>query len=232
MLRLITALAKSSQLRFVSPLEKLFLTIIPIIILSFTKDIYVIVFNIVFFIILHIAYKNNLKIVFEFTSEIAGFVAFSSLTFVFTYGLPYVGVIILKSISAGLCLSFLSLTTPMDDIFYVLSKINFLKDFCDIGKSMFRFIMLLQDEYHLLYISVKSRNGFDTFKLKVVNTGKIAALLFVNTMRRWKDIKDGINSRCYTGSISYISKEFSFSIKRFLFICLYVGLLLALIIEG
>lgn len=221
MLKLIAALSRSSKLSKIHPNEKIVLAIFPIIIMGFARSPLPIIFNIVFFLVFHIKAKNNLKIAFKFTIEIAIFTSFSCIALIFDYGLDYIVIIILKSISAGLCLSFFSLTTPLDDVFYVVSKYNFLRDICDIAKSMERFIIVIEDEYNILYNSVKSRSGFDSFKLKIKNTGKIAALLFVNTMRRWKDIKDGINSRCYTGSMPYLTKTFNFSIYRFIAILGY-----------
>lgn len=227
MLKLIAALSRSSKLSKIHPNEKIVLAIFPIIIMGFARSPLPIIFNIVFFLIFHIKAKNNLKIAFKFTIEIAIFALFSCIALIFDYGLDYIVIIILKSISAGLCLSFFSLTTPLDDVFYVVSKYNFLRDICDIAKSMERFIIVIEDEYNILYNSVKSRSGFDSFKLKIKNTSKIAALLFVNTMRRWKDIKDGINSRCYTGSMPYLTKTFNFSIYRFIAILGYNIVLVA-----
>jgi cobalt/nickel transport system permease protein len=78
----------------------------PIIMIGFTKNPIIIIGNIIFFVIMHKMAENNMKIVLKFTSHIAVFAAFSSLTFVFDYGIKYVGIILLKSLSAGLCLSF------------------------------------------------------------------------------------------------------------------------------
>ena len=68
-----------------------------------------------------------------------------------------------------------------------------------------------------MYLSMKSRGGFGTFSSKIKDTGKLAALLFVNTMERWKSIKEGINSRCYIGYMPYLGKTFILSKKKFNF---------------
>ena len=170
---------------------------------------------------MHKMAENNMKIVLKFTSHIAVFAAFSSLTFVFDYGIKYVGIILLKSLSAGLCLSFLSLTTPIDQILYLISKNQHLKDMCDIAKSMERFLVLINEEYNIMYLSMKSRGGFGTFSSKIKDTGKLAALLFVNTMERWKSIKEGINSRCYIGYMPYLGEDFILSKKNLILACSY-----------
>ena len=107
MLKLILALSRTSRISNVHPVEKVFLSIFPIIIIGFTHKVIPVIINIIIFIILHMICKNNRAIVIKFAIEIATFAAISSITFVFDYGVSYCGVIILKSLSAGLCLSFL-----------------------------------------------------------------------------------------------------------------------------
>ncbi|WP_125153201.1 cobalt ECF transporter T component CbiQ [Clostridium rectalis] len=221
MLKLIMALSKRNRITNVHPIEKIFLSIMPIIIMGFVKNPIIIIGNILFFVGLHLFLRNNMKIVTKFSLEIALFAAFSSITFVFDYGFKYTGVIVLRSLSAGLCLSLFSLTTPIDQVLYLLSKSNWLRDICDIAKSMERFLVLINEEYSIMYCSMKSRGGFDSFSSKIKNTGKMAALLFINTMDRWKNISDGINSRCYRGYMPYISESFDYSNTRLVLILLY-----------
>ncbi len=53
--------------------------------------------------------KNNKRIFTRVTLEVTAFAAISSITFVFDYGIVYTLTLILKSVSAGLCLSFFHL---------------------------------------------------------------------------------------------------------------------------
>lgn len=229
MLKLIMALSRINRLTNIHPAEKVLLSILPIIVIGFSHTAFPIMINIIVIILLHAYSRNNKKIVTKFTLEIGAFAAFSSITFIFDYGISYCGVILLKSLSAGLCLSFFSLTTPIDDVLLILSRHNYLRDLCDITKSMERFLVVIDEEYHILYNSIKARGGFDGVKLKIRNTGKMAGLLFINTMNRWKSIKDGLDSRGYRGYTPYLTKEFDFSIFRFGVISLYI-IVLALLI--
>lgn len=126
-------------------------------------------------------------------------------------------------------MAFFSLTTPIDDSLHVFSKFNCLKDICDIAKTMERFLIVIDDERHIIYNSIKSRGGFDGFKLKIVNTGKMAGLLFVNTMNRWQNIKEAIESRGYRGYMPYLDKNFDFSRIRFFLINTYLLSLILII---
>lgn len=221
MIRIIDAFSRISKLKAVHPIEKIILCILPIIFLNFSRSIFPLILNILFFLVLHIKFKNPLSIVRNFILGLMSFSLISSIPIYFDYGLAYCILINLKAASAGMSFSFLVLTTPLDDILYLFSKYELLRDICDVTKSLERFLILIEDEYMILYHSIKARGGFDSFSLKIKNTGKMAGLLFVNTMKRWKDIKDGIDSRGYKGYTCYLSRDFKHSFTRFLFICAY-----------
>lgn len=226
MFKLVSILSKNSKIAHIHPIEKILLAVMPIILMGYSNSIYPLIFNILVFALLHVVCKNPFKIVWKFTLATAAFASISSITLIFDYGWYYCVILVLRTLSSGMCLSYLALTTPMDDLLYFCSKNTYLKDISDIAKSMERFIMLIEDEYIVLYNAIKSRNGFSSFSLKIRNTGKMAGLLFVNTMKRWQDIKNAINTRCYKGDMSYLQKEFDYSMVRIALILLYNGSLL------
>lgn len=228
MFKLVSAYAKRTPLSKIHPLEKIILSILPIIILGFSNNIVIIFINIIVLILIHIKSKNPVKIVLKFSLGIATFASISCITFVFDYGFTFCLIIILKSLSGGLCLAYLSLTTPLDDVLYFAAKINLLRDVCDITKSMERFLFLIEDEFSILQNAMKSRGGFDSLMLKVKSSGKLSGVLFINTLRKWSEIKDGINSRCFNGYIPYMEKCYSFSVWRVLIIIGYNAFLIAL----
>jgi cobalt/nickel transport system permease protein len=164
--------------------------------------------------------------VVKFAVTLTLFGLISTITFVFDYGIYYSLVVVLKTLSGAMALSFLALTTPIDDIFYFTSKMHWLSDITDIAKNMERFIVLIEDEYHIMYKAMVVRGGFGSFKAKIHDTGKLAGLLFVNSMNRWREIKDSIDARCSRGCMAYIRKEFAFSTLR---VALCVGYCLVLV---
>ncbi len=222
MVKLIISLAKLNKISHYHPVEKLMISIIPIIIIGFCNTTFPIIVNILAFLILHVICENNKKVVTKYILAVAAFTSFSSLTLVFDYGIKYILIVFLRGLSSGFCLSFLALTTPIDDILFILSKNSWLKDMCDIAKTMERFLIVIYDEYYILYKSMKSRGGFQGINHRIINTGKMAGLLFLNTMKRWKDIKESIESRGYRGYIPYLSKGFNLSGLRIFGICSYI----------
>jgi len=229
-LKNIIAYSKISSQIHRHPFEKLCLCIFPIIILGFSNTIIPLILNIIIFSFLHIKVNNPINMVSKFSFGAFIFALLSSITFIFTYDLNYILLILLKSFSGGLCIAYLSLTTPLDHILYLFSKSKNLREICDIAKNMERYILLIDDEARLLYNAIKSRSGFTTFKLKVTNTGKMLGLLFFNTMKRWDEIKEGLNSRCYRGNHYYSSFDFTITVKNYGYIFIYNIILIIMIL--
>lgn len=229
MLRNILAYSKVSNLAQRHPMEKILLCIGTIITLGFSTKCYPLIINIGFFLILHILCKNPMGIVKGFIKATLLFAIFSSITFIFDYGIYKTILIILKAVSGGIVVSFLALTTPTDHLFYLGSKVSFLREICDIGKSMERFLIIIDDEFRQLNKAMITRGGFGSFKDKVRDSGTLGGLLFVNTMYKWREIKAGINSRCYKGTLHYAEINFDLSYKRLAFIAIYIVILIILI---
>lgn len=230
MLKTVIAYSKLSRESHRHPLEKLCLCIFPIIVLGFAKSPFPILLNILVFTILHIKAKNPINIVLKFAIAALLFATISSITFIFTYSPIYIITLILKTFSGGLCIAYLALTTPLDHILYLGSKNKHLKNLCDISKNMERYILLINDEAIIILNAMKSRGGFSNLKSKIDNTGKLFGLLFINTLKRWNDIKDTLDSRGYNGSHYYVDLDFSKNTFSWIFIIIYNLLLLLMVI--
>jgi cobalt/nickel transport system permease protein len=222
MFRIVALYAKCSKLSKVDPLEKLVLCISCIVINGVSKNAVVPLINVFIFMLLHIVAKNPVKHILRFTFGIVMFSIISSITFVLDYGIQYSVILVIKTLSSALCLLLLSFTTPLDDVLYYFYKIDFLKDLCDIAKSTERFIILIEDECVILTNAIKVRGGFDSKKSTIRSLAKLAGLLFVNTLRRWSNIKESLYSRCYIGNMSYIKGGFIFSYTRFSGVIIYI----------
>lgn len=231
MFRIITMYSKVGKFSRINPIEKLVLCICCLVINSFSKNLTVPVINIAIFIVLNIVARNPLKYLGKLMIGMFIFSVFSSITLVFDYGISFSMLLIVKTISSALCLLFFSFTTPLDYILYYLYKINMFRDVCDIIKSTEKFLILIEDEYHILYNSIKSKGGFETKFLIVKNTARLAALLFVNSMKRWSYIKDALNSRCYNGYMPYIKNHSDLSYGRFAVIAMYIACMVIIVLR-
>ncbi|GAA0115497.1 CbiQ family ECF transporter T component [Clostridium senegalense] len=228
MLKTIIAYSKISKESHRHPLEKLCLCIFPMIILGFVHKPLPLILNIFIFLILHIKANNPKDIVLKFNIGILSFSLLSSITLLFVYNFNYILVIILKGVSGGMCISYLTLTTPLDHILSLVSKITPLQDICDIAKSMELYILLINDEASSIYNAMSCRHGFHSFKSKIKNMSKLAGLLFLNTLKRWPEIQDGLYNRCYAGRHYYSQCTSKLSYKFMLMMFMYNIILLAL----
>ena len=232
MLRLLLSLSKTNRLTNIHPIEKVVLFLIPLIIMGFVENSYwIILFNLVVVIMYHIVLKSPKTIILKFTSGILIFTLFTSISMIFDQDINYIIVLILKSITGSLYIVLFTMTTPIDDVFYIGSKYNVTRDISDIAKSMIRYLILIEDEFSLIKSAMKSRGGFDTVEGKVKNGAKVMGVLFVNTMRRWRDISDSVNSRGYTGKTVYLEKYFNFSKKRLTLELIYILFLIIIVIK-
>ena len=96
---------------------------------------------------------------------------------------------------------------------------------------MIRYLILIEDEFSLIKGAMRSRCGFDTTRGKIKNGAKVMGVLFVNTMKRWREISDAVNSRGYSGKTVYFDREFNFSRKRFTLECIYIICLILIVIK-
>lgn len=232
MLRLLLSLSKTNRLKNIHPIEKIILFLFPLIIIGFIKNSYwIILIQLGTVISFHIILKSPKTIVLKFTSGILIFTTFTSISMIFDQSISYIIVLILRSITGSLYTLLFSMTTPIDDVFYIGSKYKATKDLSDIAKSMIRYLILIEDEFFIIKSAMKARGGFDTVEGKIKNSAKVMGILFVNTMRRWRDISDAVNSRGYSGKTVYLEKKFDFSIKRIVLECIYIMFLILIVLK-
>ena len=232
MLRLLLSLSKTNKLARVHPIEKTILFLSPLIIIGMIKNSYwIILIQLGLVISLHIVLKSPRTIILKFTSGILIFTTFTSISMIFDQSILYIIVLMLKSITGSMYILLFTITTPIDDVFYIGSKYRASKDISDIAKSMIRYLILIEDEFFIIKSAMLARGGFDTVEGKVKNGAKVMGVLFINTMRRWRDISDAVNSRGYSGNTVYLKKEFSFSIKRLIFECIYIVFLILIVLK-
>lgn len=232
MLRLLLSLSKTNRLTKIHPIEKIILFLSPLIIIGTIKNSWkIILIQLGIVILLHIILKSPKTIILKFTSGILIFTTFTSISMIFDQSISYIIVLILKSLTGSLYILLFSMTTPIDDVFYIGSKYRATKDLSDIAKSMIRYLILIEDEFFIIKSAMRSRGGFDTVEGKIKNGAKVMGVLFVNTMKRWRDISDAVNSRGYSGKTVYIDKKFNFSTKRVIFECIYIMFLILIVVK-
>ena len=125
-----------------------------------------------------------------------------------------------RSLGSVSCLYFLSLTTPLVDIISVLRKFKFSEIFLELMSLMYRLIFILIRIAGRIYSSQSSRLGHSTLKNKFKSLGALASRLFILSYKNVNDLFISLESRCYSGSLNVIEKQYKFSFKYIAFIVL------------
>lgn len=212
MLREINLYSNNSKLINIHPMEKMLLISISLICCSYTENIYLIAFNILLFFILNNIARNPWMIIKKFILIALVFSLSTTITMLWqNQYLESILLIVFRGINGAITLSFLSLTTPINQIVAIISKYESLRDIADIIKAMERFIILLEEDFNITFKAMKSRGGFRNFKKSLNDYGKAFGLILKNIFTRWKEMSLSLQNRCYKGKFNY---SFDFKINK------------------
>ncbi len=230
MLREIAVYAKANKYAKIHPVEKLLLCILPIIIMGFVQTWDIIILNIVCFMLMHYIAKTPYKRVVKMVLGILVFYLVNSIVLVFDRGIYFSILMILRGLSASLCLSLFIFTTPFDFLLHYLSQFEGIRDLCDISKNTERFFMLLEDEGDEIVLAMKSRGGFSGPKGRVKDMIRVMILSFHNSMERWKITREVLAARSYKGRHYYGEALYGYNKYKTLGIILYNIILITIAI--
>lgn len=228
MLREIAVYAKANKYANVHPVEKMLLCILPILIMGFVEGWSIVIINIVCFIAMHYVAKTPYKRVIKMISGILVFYLISSVVLVFDKGIYFSILIILRGLSASLCLAFFIFTTPFDYLLHYFSKFEGLRDICDISKATERFFMLLEEEGNQIVMAMKSRGGFRGIKGRINDVIRVMILSFHNSTMRWQISREVLAARSYRGRYYYGLAPYSYSRRRIVGVLTYNSVLIVI----
>ena len=212
MLREINLYSSNSKLLKVHPIEKILLISISLICCSYTENIYLIVLNIILLSILNKIAKNPWSIIKKFIYISLVFSISTAITMIWQgQSLEEILLIVCRGVNGAITLSFLSLTTPINQIVAFISKYESIRDIADIVKAMERFIILIEEDFSITFKAMKSRGGFRNFKRSLNDYGKAFGLILKNIFIRWKEISLSLQNRCYNGKFNY---SFTFKLNK------------------
>jgi len=126
-----------------------------------------------------------------------------------------------RILGAFTCLSFLALTTPMNEILSALESLNIPKIVIEISMLMYRYIFVFLAELENMRNSQKTRLGYATLKGTFKSIGQLASNLFIRTWIRGEQIYITMESRCYGGSIKSFHVQNEMGIKNLTLLLLF-----------
>lgn len=142
----------------------------------------------------------------------------------------YQGVIILFRSFACICSMYaLSLTTPMNDLVWVMRKLKVPDIFCEMFEMIYRFIFVLLETARSIRLSQRCRQGYDGYKRSFYSLGSLVCNLFIKAFQNYRMLYLSMESRGYDGEFHYVEESYTFSTRNQLMILNYAVIVCVLI---
>lgn len=120
------------------------------------------------------------------------------------YSLAYSIRLILVSLSSISCLYFLTLTTPMLDLMYVLKRLHCPSLIIEIMMMTYRFIFVLLDMAASITTAQNCRLGNINLKTSIKAMGAMLSVLLIRALNKANILFEAMESRCYDGEIKVL----------------------------
>lgn len=111
------------------------------------------------------------------------------------------------SFGAVSCLYFLTLSTPMTDLIYVMQRLHCPALFIELMLLVYRNLFILWEMASDLLRASFSRLGNRNLRTGLKSTGLLLAALFVQSFHRASSLYDAMESRCYDGKIRILYQK-------------------------
>lgn len=228
---LIDKYAYTNRLRNLSPGIKASIGAIFLIASMLFKNLYILIGNILFmsFIIVVVAkidfksYINILKIPMYFLLMGVGMnllnisvdgkeLLYGCKFFSFYIGISKISIdtsihILFRAISCLTCVYFFMLTTPFNQLIFLLKKLHLPDNLIEVTMLIYRFIFILLEEVSDIKKSQELRFGYINLKTSYKSLGILVNLLYRRIMKRYDDMCVSLDIKLYDGKFHIIGDE-------------------------
>ena len=112
-----------------------------------------------------------------------------------------------RALSGVSSMYMLALSTPLNEIIYVMKKARTPQIIIELMYLVYRFIFIMRDSYKSMRKSIESRLGFIDYRTSLLSFGKIISNILIVSLRKSNFFYDSMESRCYRGEIRFFIKE-------------------------
>lgn len=225
--------AYQSRLRRVSPMPKLLLTVVTLVVCLCCSSVAVGLFTLVLMGVLITAlgglsprvYLHFLKVPLVFLvigcitivagsypagTEVVAAIPVGERLWGFTAdGLHLGGQIFCKAMGTIGCMYFLALNTPVTDLTMALEKLHVPRLLVELMELIYRFIFVLAETASNIRLAQESRLGYQGFRRSVRSLGELSSMVFLRAWRKAQSIYTALESRGYTGSLTTLSGDYT-----------------------
>ena len=112
-----------------------------------------------------------------------------------------------RALSGVSSMYMLALSTPLNEIIYVIKKVRTPQIIIELMYLVYRFIFIMRDSYKSMRKSIESRLGFRDYRISLLSFGKIISNILIISLRKSNSFYDAMESRCYRGEIRFFIRE-------------------------
>ena len=112
-----------------------------------------------------------------------------------------------RALSGVSSMYMLALSTPLNEIIYVIKKVRTPQIIIELMYLVYRFIFIMRDSYKSMRKSIESRLGFRDYRISLLSFGKIISNILIISLRKSNSFYDSMESRDYKGEIRFFIKE-------------------------
>ncbi|MCL2142442.1 MAG: cobalt ECF transporter T component CbiQ [Methanimicrococcus sp.] len=127
-----------------------------------------------------------------------------------------------RSLNGLSCMFFLSMTTPMLELFSYFKNIKFLDVFMELTMLIYRYIFVFLSLLFSIQSAQKMRFGYRNLKSSIHSAGLLVGSLFVQTIEQGDRLFLSMNSRCYDGKLPYYETSYKMTVSDVLLSAVFI----------
>lgn len=147
---------------------------------------------------------NIINISFESDSMVHSFKVLNIYIGVSSKSLESSKYILIRSISCLTCIYFFVLTTPFNQVLYLLKKLNISDAVVEISMLIYRFIFIFLEELIDIKKSQELRFGYINLKTSYKSIGILGSLLFKRLIKKYEDMSISLDMKLYDGKFHIV----------------------------
>jgi cobalt/nickel transport system permease protein len=141
-------------------------------------------------------------------------------------GLNMAFLVLARTLGGMSCLFFLSLTTPMIELFSVLKATKLPDSFLEIAMMMYRYIFVFLDVAIGVRYAQSVRLGYKDFRTSFRSMVMLGTNLFIRSWEQGEKIFVSMNSRCYDGKLILLDEKRPINIAEALLSVIYFAVVI------
>lgn len=133
-----------------------------------------------------------------------------------------------RAAACVLTMYFLALSTPFEELSWLLRKLKVPGTMLELMALTYRFIFVLAETAAQIFTAQNSRLGYSSWRRAFKSLGILAASLLVKTFHRSQMFYNAMLSRCYEGEMRFLEQHYRVSPSNLLFIAAFALTLVCL----